>query len=320
MENTSSKTSPKDFFLWLGAIIALYGSVSLLITLLFEYINYVYPDPLAYAGDPYGGVVRFAMSGLIVLVPALIILMRFIRSGIEKEPGKATIWVRRWAIMLTVFLALLTALIDLITVLNTFLGGEGSERFFLKAAVVLLIALGVFLHFMADFKGYWITHSKKANLVGIGVGILTIFAIVSGFFIIGTPSDIRMLRYDEQKVQDLQNIQYQVLNYWQLKEQFPKTLTELADPLSGSMVPVDPQESTSYRYEVTGPLSFKLCASFNKESPDMTGRGSYPSAPSYAYDMGMGDDSTDTWKHGVGEVCFERTIDPERYPPYGKGL
>ncbi len=68
MEPTTqpSKTGPKDFFLWLGVLVALYGGISLFITLIFEYANYLFPDPLAYTGDPYSGAVRFAMSGLIV--------------------------------------------------------------------------------------------------------------------------------------------------------------------------------------------------------------------------------------------------------------
>ena len=91
MENTpvaapsASKTSPRDFFLWAGTVIALYGSVISLITLLFEYVNRVFPDPLAYYGDPYGGAVRAAMAGVIVLVPTTLILLRIIRKTIARE-------------------------------------------------------------------------------------------------------------------------------------------------------------------------------------------------------------------------------------------
>lgn len=311
-----SKTTPKDFFLWLGALIALYGSITSFITLLFEYINYAFPDPLAYYGDPYGGGVRFAMAMLIVLVPATIILFRLIRGSIEKEPGKATIWVRRWALVLTLFIAGAAVLIDLITIINTFLAGEIGMRFFLKAAVVLLVATGVFLHFLADVKGYWVTHVKKANLIGIGVGVVALVAIVSGFLIVGTPGHVRDLRFDAQKVSDLQSLQYQILYYWQTKEGFPETLEDLADPLSGSMVPVDPETGAAYEYRVTGPLSFELCASFNAETPDTAGQGEFPGRDIAVTSWGPQPD--ENWKHGEGLHCYERTIDPERYPPYPK--
>lgn len=251
--DTPSKTTPKDFFLWLGAIVALYGSITAFLSLIFQYVDYTFPDPLAYSGDPYGSGVQVAMATLIVLVPITLTLLRIIRGSIVKESGKAQVWVRRWALVLTLFVAGAAVAIDLITALTTFLGGEISERFLIKVAVVLLVALGVFLHFLADLKGYWVAHPKKGNLVGVGVAVLVLATIISGFFIIGTPSELRALRYDAQKVSDLQNIQYQIIYYWQTKQELPKTLSEVADPLSGSIIPVDPKTGEQYAYRVKGP-------------------------------------------------------------------
>lgn len=315
--SATSKTSPKDFFLWAGAIIALYASVTSLIALIFEYVNYAFPDALAGYSDPYGGPVRIAMAALIVMVPTLVILLRIIRGTITNEPGKANIWVRRWAIGLTLFIATVTILIDLITLINTFLGGEITIRFGLKVVLVLLVALGVFLHFLADFKGYWIVNAKKATMVGVGVIVLTIAVIVSGFFIIGSPAHVRDLRYDDQKVSDLQNIQYQVLNYWQTKRALPTDLAVLADPLSGNTVPVDPQSNESYTYKTTGALSFQLCATFNAPTPDTKGRGAFDGKiAATSYGTGI----NENWQHAAGIVCFDRTIDPERYPVQPKAL
>lgn len=322
MENTpaaapsASKTSPRDFFLWAGTVIALYGSVISLTTLLFEYVNRVYPDALAYYGDPYGGAVRAAMAGVIVLIPTTLILLRIIRKSIQSEPGKADIWVRRWALVLTVFIAVAVILIDLITLITTFLGGELSIRFGFKVAIVLLVAAGVFMHFLADLKGYWIGNEKKALFVGIGVGILALLSVVAGFFIIGTPGEIRMLRYDEQKVADLQGIQYQVVNYYQQKEELPSSLDALNDPISGYVTPVDPQSLEAYRYAVTGARTFELCATFNEPTPDMAGRGGYP-ARDMAYPSMPAEEN---WTHEAGERCFSRTIDPERYPFFDKAI
>jgi len=316
MENNTSlshaaKTTPRDFFFWLGAIIALYVSVTALIALLFEYVNYAFPDALAGYGDPYGGAVRFSMAMLIVMVPVLMVLFRLIRGTIIAESEKEHIWVRRWAIVLTLFIASLTILIDLVTLIDTFLGGEISVRFGLKVAIVLLIALGVFLHFLADQKGYWIKYPKKANWVGIAVGVLAAVSIISGFFIIGTPQHVRMLRFDEQKVQDLQNLQYQVTNYYQMKRVLPENLDQLSDPLGGYLVPLDPQSQTSYEYVAADEFQFSLCAVFNESSPTMAGKGSF-SQRDVAYPA-LGSDA-ETWQHESGRVCFERTLDPERYP------
>lgn len=303
------KVTPKDFFLWAGAMVALYGSVISFIALLFEYINNQFPDPLDYYVDPYSGGIRFAMATLIVLVPVTILLMRFIRSDIAREPIKNELWVRRWALVLTVFVAGAAVIGDLIALINYFLGGDLTTRFVLKVIVLLVVAGAVFFHFLADLRGYWSANPERAKMVGFGAGILVLLAIVSGFFILGSPMEMRLIRFDSQKISDLQNVQWQIVNYWQQKQRLPSDITDLNDPLSGFSLPVDQQIGYSYRYEKTGDLSFKLCATFNK------GGGGDPYIPRPKMDGGL---EGDTWQHGAGEVCFDRSIDPERYPPYSK--
>lgn len=318
--HAASSTTPKDFFLWLTAIGALYGSVTAFFTLMFTYINIAFPDPLAYSGDPFGSSARVAMATLIVLIPVMLAALLTIRRDIVRTPGKADIWVRRWALVLTIFIASATAAVDLITIINSFLGGEITMRFALKALIVLLIATLVALHFWADLWGYWTTHRRKVNMVGAGVGALAVMTIIAGFLIIGSPSQIRALRLDQQRVDDLTNLQYSITNYWQQKRALPSSLEALRDPLMGSTVPVDPQTQQPYEYQVVGPLQFSICANFSANSRDTRGQGeyrgdyavSYPNAgymePSFA--------GQDSFAHGVGRTCFTRTIDPDKYPPF----
>lgn len=308
--------TPKDFFLWVGAMVALFGSIISFITLLFGYIDYVFPDPLEYTyyySDPFSGSIRFSMAALIVLVPVAIALLRLIRRDIAADSAKKDIWIRRWALFLTLFVAGGAVAIDLITLVNYFLGGELTTRFLLKVGVILLVAGAAFLHFLADIRGYWTMNPSRAKLVGYAAGVAVLAAIVSGFFIIGTPSDMRMMRLDSQKVSDLQNIQWQIINYWQQKESLPATLADIEDPLSGYSVPVDAQTGEPYVYKRNSPLDFSLCATFNRES--MTQGEASVARPSMPYAAPM---EGENWKHGAGEVCFDRSIDPERYPPYTK--
>ena len=47
------KTTPKDFFLWAGAMVTLYAGVFAFVGLLFDYLNYTFPDTaLNYYVDP----------------------------------------------------------------------------------------------------------------------------------------------------------------------------------------------------------------------------------------------------------------------------
>lgn len=311
------KVTPKDFFLWIGAMITLYVSVFSFISLLFDYINYAYPDALNSYIDPYSGSMRYEIASLIVLFPVFLLLMRFIRSDIIRDALKKDLWVRRWALYVTVFVAGATVVVDMITLINYFLGGDITTRFILKVLIVLLVAGGGFLHFLADIWGYWVQYPKRANAVGWGVGFLILLSIIGGFFIMGTPGQIRMYRFDDQKVNDLTNIQYQIVNYWQQKEKLPAVITDLNDSIGGFIVPVDAQSGQQYVYTATGKLSFKLCATFNAES-QATQQTAVRVAPVPVGGKVVGDMGQSVWTHGTGEVCFDRTIDPQLYPPFSK--
>ncbi|MDO8481573.1 MAG: DUF5671 domain-containing protein [bacterium] len=314
------KVTPKDFFLWAGAMIALYVSVFSFITLLFEYINRAYPDVLNYNYvDPYSGSIRFAIASLLVLFPVFLVIMRFIRADIAQIPEKRDLWVRRWALFVTVFVAGATVIIDLITLINYFLGGDLTTPFILKVLVVLLVAGGAFLHFIADVRGYWVEFPKRANMVGYVAALVVVIAIIAGFFIMGSPSAIRMYKLDDRRVNDLTSIQWQIVNYYQQKEKLPATLTNLNDSISGYIAPIDPESKTQYTYEVTGNLSFKLCATFDAETQaDSNSRGMTVAIPApMGAKGGLGLEQS-TWKHTAGEVCFDRTIDPQLYPPFAK--
>jgi hypothetical protein len=163
------KTTPKDFFLWAGAMITLYASAVAFIRLVFDYINYVFPDTLNnyYYVDPYSGSVSFEIATLIVLFPIFLVLMRVIRNTMIVDASRRDIWIRRWALYLTVFIAGATIAGDLITLLYYFLSGQDiTIRFVLKVLVILLVAGGGFMHFLADLWGYWIQNPNLARRVG----------------------------------------------------------------------------------------------------------------------------------------------------------
>lgn len=311
------KTTAKDFFLWAGAMVAFYWSVIAYIFLVFNYIDYVFPNALNYYPvDPYQSGISYQMASIIVLLPIYMLLMWLIRKDIATDSTRAEIWVRRWLLILTLFVAGVTIAGDLITLLTTFLNGEAfTTAFLLKAFVVFLIATGVFLHFIADLRGYWGNYPVRKRYVGIGVGVLALATIIAGFFIVGTPAQARLLRFDAQKVSDLQNIQSQVISFYQAKQRLPGTMADLNNSLNYGGLPTDPQTGTSYIYEPGEGLSFKLCATFNAAS-----RGTASTLSPQAAPIGpMKERATsDNWQHGTGRTCFDRTIDPAFYPPLTK--
>jgi hypothetical protein len=298
------KTTPKDFFLWAGAMVSLYWSVIAFINLFFDYIDKVYPDPLmpSYI-DFSSGSVRFEMASLIVLVPVFFALMYFIRKSIAADATRSEVWVRRWALYLTLFISGLTIVSTLVYVINDFLGGEIAVAFILKAIIVIGIASIGFMHFLADIWGYWKVNPKYAQHVAIAIIILVVATILSGFVIFGTPQQTRVFRFDDQRVMDLQSLQDQIIQYWQREDKLPDQLNVLNNATAGYSIPTDPQTNAMYEYRVasSSKLDFTLCAVFGAETQ------SGHAVPSYT-------GSNDSWEHGQGKECFVRTIDPKRYP------
>ncbi len=320
---SSGRMTPKDFFLNLGIVVTLYTSVISFLTLLFEIIDRVFPDALSsgyYTYGYYSSGIRFAIASLVIMFPLCIVLSVFNNRQAIAEPEKKKLAIRRWLSYLTLFLAALAMAIDLITLINTFLGGEISARFTWKVLSVLIVSGLVFGYYLFDLK-VETTVPNRMKLFGWVVSIVVLAGIVGGFVIIGSPFMQRLRLFDERRVSDLQNIQWQTINFWQKKGMLPESLSGLNDSISGYTVPNDPSTKVAYEYTRTAPAAFKLCATFDLSTEQVNAkdymrtdeRGVYyasaPAPTSAEYYP-----TQNTWTHVKGRTCFDRTIDTDLYP------
>jgi hypothetical protein len=264
------------------------------------------------AGYFYGNSVALPISILVVLVPVLYVLGWVIRKDMLISPEKKDMWIRRWRIDITLFLTAAILIGDLITIINTYLNGEISIRFFYKFLVILVVLGIIFAYYLLERLDKNAKVRSLLSYVGI---VLVLAAIVGGFITVGSPTKQRNLRFDNQRTSDLQTIQWQIVNYWQQKEKLPATLAELKDPISGVIIPKDPETDVDYEYVAKGTNTFELCSTFALKSEDNKGRGEFGYGGGVyrdmAYPSSIGDDN---WTHEAGKVCFDRTIDPEKYP------
>lgn len=314
MENENIKMMPKrnlprDVFLHLLAIVTLYWSAVTFVTLLWQYINYFFPDALNryYNYFVFTGPIRFAISSLIIVFPVFIMISWYLNKIYAKEAAVRESKIRKWLIYLTLFVASLVIIGDFIAIINIFLNGEITTRFVLKALSVLLAAGAVFGYYLDDVRRE--TPTKLAKYFAWSTSVVVLVAVVCAFFIVGSPATARLVQFDQQKISELQEIQYQIVNYWQSKEKLPANLDVLNDKISGFQAPVDPQTGTAYEYNIkdAANLSFELCANFNKEGSDLYSASAVPA--NYT-----SKNQNDNWQHGAGRVCFERTIDKQLYP------
>ena len=303
----TSKTTQKDFFLYVGAMITLFWSAGSLIALLFAIVDAVFKDQLGYYVDPYSGGIRFAIASLVVAFPVSILLFKTIKRDVVLHPEKLLLSVRKWLFALTIFVTSVALVGDVIALLNTFLGGEITTRFVLKVLSVLAVAGLMLWYALLELRAHPENPARVRKEFLWGTPVLVLLAIVYGFSIMGSPTLVRSLRFDEQRVLDLQSIQWHVVNYWQQKGKLPKSLADINDPISGYKNPRDPHTKEEYKLVLGEGQSFKLCAVFEQKSPN---RGEVITKPY----------GVENWNHEAGAVCFLRVIDTELYPVRAKGF
>src|SRR5690349_8127331 len=139
------KSTPKDVFLHLLLFVSLYASAVTAMALLFQYINLWFPQPQT---DYYAGIlstIRYSASFLIVAFPVYMVLTWLTAKDFMADPARKEIRIRKWLIYLTLFVAALTVMGDLVTLVYNLLSGEFTIRFVLKVLVVFLVAGKIFV-------------------------------------------------------------------------------------------------------------------------------------------------------------------------------
>ncbi len=309
MQESNSKVSVKDFFLQLGAIASLYACLVAVVVLLFRIINESYPMITNgfYYSKPS---ISLQVATLIVFFPIFLLLSWLLQKSLNSSGERKEFHLRKWLSYLTLFIAGIVIAGDLVSVIYTFLDGqELTTAFLLKALVLLVVAGGAFTYFLQDLRNKM--DSKSRNIWRILSVAFILVSIFLGFKVMGSPVTQRQEKYDDKKIQDLQNIQWQIVNYWQQKNTLPDNLDQINNPLADWTTPIDTQSNTGYEYIKTGNLSFTLCANFNRISENVSGGGPIIAMPVYGPDP-MGKPG-ENWSHGSGRQCFERNIDPDLY-------
>ncbi|MBI4592090.1 hypothetical protein HY733_01440 [Candidatus Uhrbacteria bacterium] len=308
----SSKSTARDVFSYLLLIAMFIVGVVSFLTLLFQYINIQFPDQLDYWWrDGALQAIRGAISALVVSWPVVIFMSIFIGKDLRADEGKQNIWIRKWLLHLMLFISALAIIIDLITLINTYLDGEITVRFGLKVLAVLLVAAAVFWYYLWELKRDPRTSTKMTMWAAVGSSVVIVAAIIASMFVVGSPAKQRDARLDQNRVSDLQTIQSSLIDYWRDKEALPETLAALEDDIIGYRNPTDPESGEAYEYAVTGELTFQLCATFATEL-DGDGFDQNVYTRIEVYPVGSMGGDFDVWSHAEGRVCFDRTIDPDR--------
>lgn len=303
MNDEVAKSSPWDVFIHLLAVIALYVSVYAAISLLFQFTNLALPDPLD-RGTNVRDYIRYGVSMVVVFFPAYWWAWRSIETDLASNPGKRRMWIRTCPIYLTLFLAGLLALGDLVCLLYYLMSGDLTSRFALKVVAVLMVAGGVLIFYRNTLRREPGPMPPAMRTFAYASAAFAGALVIAGFIIAGPPMRAHLARIDAQRLQDLDSVQQKILTYWQAKGELPTSLDQLKDDVVGYSPERDPNSGESYGYRKTGTTSFELCANFALQDSNAA-----RSLPTWRQTG-----SSTSWNHDAGSYCFERTIDPALHP------
>ena len=144
----------REFFLYGLAFVTLYVMAISLGGLVFQLINIYFPDAASpdnyYRFQGARDLMRGFASALIVAVPLLYWLIFKLRQERRRDEHMARSALRKWLTYITLLVASMVALGDVIGIVNGFLGGELATRAFLKMITVLVIAVSIIIYFSVD--------------------------------------------------------------------------------------------------------------------------------------------------------------------------
>lgn len=144
--------SAREAFTYGLMFVALVVSAVNVTTLGFELIERWLPD----AAERFRGFsvsrMRWSISYLVVFFPLFLVLNARAARAAKADKARRRSAIRKWFGYVTLFLAALALLGDLIAVIYALLSGDLTARFIAKAALVALTAGIIFLYFRAEME------------------------------------------------------------------------------------------------------------------------------------------------------------------------
>lgn len=143
----------RDLFIYMLILVTLSMNACALGGLLFELINRYIPEAgrlSHYYG--YGGGINWAIAQLIVAFPAFTLLTRLVQKDVSQHPEKRESLIRKLLIYFILGITAVVSLGDLVSTLTTYLQGDVTLRFLLKALVVLGISLLIFIYYLFEMR------------------------------------------------------------------------------------------------------------------------------------------------------------------------
>lgn len=306
METQNIAQSPQtdDHFRGKGALDAFLNLLSL-VTLgwtafafggvVFQIINrYFSNSAFGYQEGYYSGMMKFHIASLLILTPVFIVFLGALHKQYKERKLNSNSGIHRWLTYLMLFIAFCNIVGSLIALVFKFLDGVFFSSFILKSLTIFIIALGIFGYYWYDLKRKEYESKSMVSMVAvIVVSVLALGAIVWGFVVTGSPIRSRMINFDNKRVQDLSNLQYQMNNYYTTYKKLPSDFNQ-----PEFLRYRDPETQESYEYRILSETEYEVCVVFSLDAEALN-------KDRYSGDFYVGYES---WNyHKQGRQCYKQT-------------
>ena len=302
METTNHNSQAAKFaFFYMLSLVALVFTALSTGMIIFQIINKLIPDvPGFFQGSFSDSSLKYAISQLIIAAPIFFLTMRQIHKYLFSGELDNNSGIRKWLTYFMLFVSSVVLIGWLIGTLNSFMQGELTTKFLLKAITAIGISATVFSYFLYDIKRKEVkgVRDSRIKIFLIGSLIVVVAALVGSLFVVESPSQARERKLDSMVINNFNEIDQAVNIYYTENKELPKSLVILQEDISflRDKDLKDPATNKTYEYKVSGDKTYELCATFRTESLDEAGR-------EYYFD--------DRWQHEAGEQCLTQTVHTE---------
>lgn len=299
MDSPQNNAAKFAFFYVLSLVALTFTAVSIGM-IIFQIINKKIVDALEIYGSGYSPeALKFAISALVISAPIYFITVWLINKNLLSGALLRESDIRKW---LTYFILLVSAVVMIgwfIGVINTFLNGELTLKFALKALTSIAIAATIFSYYFYDIKREEVLGAGNKVVSAYFYAALALAAVVliSSFFIVESPKEARARRHDEMVLNNFSSIDGALNNFYLKEGKLPDTLSELmeSEKFVTADIIKDPLSSKEFEYQKLSDKTFSLCADF------MTSNREKDDASIYDY-------YRQEWPHDAGNQCLEKVL------------
>ena len=304
MSKASHHPAKYAFFYMLSLVALVFMSIATG-AIIFQIINKYIPDVLdEYSGSFDQGGLKFGISALIIAAPIFFYIMRLIQKSLfagflNKDSG-----IRRWLTYFILFVSSIVIISWLIAIINNFLDGELTLRFFLQALTALIIAVGIFSFYLYDVKREVVEGQKDKFVTAFAYGSLAVIVIVfaAALFLVESPGQTRDKKSDSMILNDWEQISQAVNSYYSKNNKLPDSLDQVLDEYNyitkSDLINAESKEK--YGYNRLEDDEYELCGKFKTSNLDKKNR---------RYEW-----QDEQWPHKAGEQCVRKNIDSNIIP------